>query len=401
MPDAHRRLDDAHEYWHESRDNYMDPHNFRRSFNAFLQALRSTVFLIERRKRSVPNGEENLRLWRGSAKEEPFYKWGMNSRDRVVHEADLALLSEAVITYSRVGVNYTIDRFNVTPNVSNDLLLSAMLTAKPDSVRNGLLTVTRRWVAEDLPDFELLAVGGELFSAIAALVRSFGGDGCDLDLPDRTCLADGVFDRPHCMATLKRDTRITIDVSTRQKLVADVRRFALDSDFDPKVAEERYGDFITPSGDPMHSAMTFMRRARLFLTVDSEALPFINLYRGDKIVEVMQLGLGDKSEQIAMFNHLAERVKLTGADGFVFIGEVWTSWRARPQVMHEHDFTYYDLKPNRNEALSVFAAMKDGRSVQFLQPFQRDAKGWPELEGTVRRAFGVPREFQPLVHVWH
>lgn len=402
IPDAHRRLDDAHADWHEALDAYMDPHAFRRKLNAFLQDLRSVVMLIERKKRKLPDGVNKLDAWRTHADERRFYRWGIQSRDLIVHEADLKLNSIAEITLSRLGRDFVIDRFNVTPEVDTDQLLLAMLLSKPSAVKDGLLTVSRRWVTSDLPDDELLAVAAELFATVTSLVELFhnDADACDLDLPQRVCHSHP-FERPNCMLELESRVSISIDLETRQRIVARVRSMRSDRDFDPEVARERYGEFFDVAGDPIRAAMPNMRRASLFLTVDSEALPFMSLYKGERVIEVLKVAVGDLAAKISLSRHLAERVRLTGADGFVFVGEMWAGWNNKPdRKVYSHESTYYNIRPERNEMLAVVAAKADGRVVCFYRQFDRDGNGMPVLKEHIHRSFTLPASLKPVAQVW-
>lgn len=391
---SHRRLDEAHAYWHDARDSYMDPHDFRRHFNVLLQCLRSVVYLAERKKRTAPNGESVLAAWRAEYGKDPIFRWGMDSRDLVVHEDDLLISSVATVEFSNSGRTYLIDR-STEPLLSNEELLVAMLLSKPESVRSGIITVARKWMANDLPDQELLAASASLYEMLRNLVNSLHAAPCAIELPTRACGEDSLS-RASCMLFPSETTSISIDVATRSALVAEVRSIKRDPDWDPEIARERYGKLFDVGGNPVVSAMAHMKRASLYLAVDSEALPYVTLFQGDRPVEVLLLAAADVAKG-GRFMYMAERIRASRADGFIYTSEVWTAHRKNPKPVHAHESTFYDLRPERDEALIVVAATADGRKVMFLRAFERDADGWPIPSERIDRSFTLPPETRVAV----
>ena len=109
-------------------------------------------------------------------------------------------------------------------------------------------------------------------------------------------------------------------------------------------------------------------------------MPWMMLYKGSNLVDTFQISAVSKPTLLAMFSGMAERVRATGADGFLFTAEAWTTWHPgvkRP--VHQHKGTFYDIKPERGEVLLVVAATSDGRRVSLQRHFARDEAGWPVL----------------------
>ena len=349
------------------------------------------VLLVERQKRAIQDGEVILTNWRTAFAGDPVYQWGMDSRDAVVHERDLDLSSVAVIEFVGPGQTFTLNPSNFGPSASNEELMSAMLMSKPRSVREGTLTVSRRWVSANLPNEELLGVGARLFEALRGLVVSFHiGEACSLDLPKRDCATDSLSSAT-CMQLTSATTSISIDVASRMQIVTEAYNLRLDEEWDPESARSRYGLLIDVGGDPVNTAMAHLKRASLFLTIDSEALPFATLYKDRQPLAKLLLGGADNTVTISVFQFLAERARATGADGFVFTSEIWTNHRTEPQKVHEHDQTFYDVRPDRDEALVVIAGTSDGRQVKFTRAFTRDSEGWPSVSEHIERSFTLDR----------
>ena len=406
-PDAHRRLDDAHAFWHDARDSYMSPSDFRRSLNSLLQALRSVVMLVERQKRKLPEGETELAAWRETAQRAPYFAWVIDARDLIVHEKDLLLHSTASVRYSASFTDTAINRFTVDPRAGTGEILSAALQTMPVNVSSGLLTVSRKWTVNDLPDLELLSVTAEIYSIAMKLVEAFHQDKdgvrCDAEIPDRDCYKGKRFNPPTC--TMQRDeaTTIVLDVATKGLLGGKTGRWDFDETIGPEALAEmtaRYGepDFIR--GDPMESAMKFLQLGANFLRTDGERLPNLGLYRGSTIIENWIPGSSSGIHKIGMMERMAERIRITGADGFLFTSEFWLGFRDVPASVPRGHGNYYDLRPDREEALFVVAAVRAGEATTIYQKFHRNTDGWPVLEERVRQAVGLSHEFAPLIRPW-
>lgn len=403
VPDSHRRLDDVHAEWHDALDAYFDVHKFRRTYNSFLATVQSTIDTISRKKRVIPGGEEKLRNWKTALSSDRFYKWGDKARNLVIHEADLSLHSVAWMEYTSLHHDTITRRIDVDPETSNDDLLTAFLMGSPEGIRTGLIRISRMWVANSLPDTELLEAGTRLYRNVARLVASFhiGGEhDCEnLGLPDRPCNPDTEFALPHCMAWMPQaPLSQSVDIETRQGLALRVRSVQHDPDVTLEQLREHYGDYFELKGDPIQVAPRQMRRASLFLTVDSEALPWMVLYKGGQNIGAFQIAAADGgTTKIAMFQAMAEKVRSAGADGFVFTSELWTTYKTgTDQKIHKHGTTFYDLKPERGEALAVISATRDGRRIMMLREFTRDESGWPVL-GKITTDSRLTHEWRPVL----
>jgi hypothetical protein len=375
----------------------MEPHEFRRHYNSFLQAARSTVLLTERQKRHIPDGQTTLAAWQDANKANPIYRWGTDSRDQVVHETDLALHSVAVIEYRNGATHFALDRYNVTPEISNAELLSAMLMARPEALRSGTLSVERKWIDADLPGVELLDAGARLYELLLDLMRAIhGGAQCALELPPRDCTKRSLGS-PACMRSISSATSLVLDLATRASIVGKARAWEASEDWNPEVARERYGSLIDVGGDPIRAAMAHMKRASLFLVSDTEALPFATLYHGEAPVEKLMVAVQTPSMRAGFFRHMGERIRAMEADGFIMTSEVWTNHRATAKPVATHDDTFYDIDPFRDEALLVVAATADGRRVMFRREFTRDEKGVAILSDRIDRLFSLPEEYAPVL----
>lgn len=404
VPDSHRRLDDVHAEWHDALDAYFDVHKFRRSYNSFLAAVQSTIDTIARKKRVIPGAEVKLNSWRASLSNDEYQRWGDRARNLVIHEADLLLHSVSWMEYTSLRHDTVTRRIEADPETSNEDLLTAFLMGTPEGIRTGLIRVSRKWVADTLPDTELLEAGTHLYRNVVRLVEAFHTDeptDCSgLRLPVRSCHAGtSEFLLPTCMDWMPQSPLSqSVDVETRQGLALRVASIERDPDINRESLREHYGDYFELKGDPTEVAPRQMRRASLFLTVDSEALPWMMLYRGSQNIGAFQIAAaGRGTPRIAMFQAMAERIRSTRADGFIFTSELWTAHKpGRTRKIHKHDATFYDLKPDRDEALAVIAASQDGRKIMMQREFTRDEAGWPVL-GRITTHGQFTAEWRPVL----
>src|SRR5213592_4214996 len=54
IPNTHEKIEESHYFLHNAAENYHWPDPFRWNLNAFLQALRSTTFYLQKEKDQVP-----------------------------------------------------------------------------------------------------------------------------------------------------------------------------------------------------------------------------------------------------------------------------------------------------------------------------------------------------------
>ena len=53
-----RRLEDAHELWHQAENSYFDPNAFRLAAQNTVQTLRTVTFILQNHKHIIPSFAE-------------------------------------------------------------------------------------------------------------------------------------------------------------------------------------------------------------------------------------------------------------------------------------------------------------------------------------------------------
>ena len=189
------------------------------------------------------------------------------------------------------------------------------------------------------------------------------------------------------------------DTSSERELAVSIHSFGRDEDnFSNKDLHERYGMTRSLDGDPIEIAPHQLRMAGKFVSIDSEAIPWMVLYKDKKVLDAFPISFRDQSEKVVMYRVISQRIQSLGANGFLFSGEIWTKHHPNKQrTVHSHDGTHYNIREDRDEALAVCAASHDGRQLTMVQEIVRNEEGWPET-GRVRSYGRLDRQWTPLLN---
>lgn len=412
IPNTHRRLKEAHQLWHQTVEQYQDPVGFRVNLNAAIQALRNITFVLQKEKKSIPDFESWYGQWRRRMGEDAVLRWLVEARNRIVKEGDLETYSMAkgtIMTWE----DYRIGEVSVPPLMPTEaialLIASEEMAGLPSDVRDtAVLEVERRWVAADLPDWELLEALAHSYGVLSVLVGE-AHEKCKFEF--RTCekrdsqgavIPDThLLGRLPCMVTTRAVKSVRLKLSEREFVSGEMIPLKLDPE-EGKQAAEEYGlvseDFPKSSkpDDIFEIAEWFVSRAKKVLAKDKYHSGIVALQTRDGRLEFVSMNPADQSEKYLMMQQLADHVGRTGAKGLVHICE---SWIASPEESVDRGLRVSEA-PNRREALSVTAAAEDGRVKSFVTLFSRDQEGEIQLEPTVEVEPGTPYFLERVRKVW-
>jgi hypothetical protein len=156
----------------------MEPELFRLNVNNFLQTARTVTFLVQKEKNSIPDFDrwhlENIaKPW----SDDEVMRWAKDSRNKIEKEGDLELNSLAQATLILGHLPET-DQAIEFPDQSllfrgtEALVKSAKQILPPDIADSSLIRIERRWVAEALPNHELLYALTVIYSRLHAACLS-------------------------------------------------------------------------------------------------------------------------------------------------------------------------------------------------------------------------------------
>jgi hypothetical protein len=375
IPNAHRRQHEAHRLWHRALDTYDDPDEFRTNLNALIQALRNITFILQKEHRGVPDFEAWYAGWQDVLRADGVLRWLVAARNMVVKEGDLETLSAATAGIQASWDEPEIVKFEVPPMVPT-VAIAAMLAGRdvPDDVRKGgLMRVERRWVVQDLPDWELLDALAHCYGILSLLVKSAHTQaGVPMHTYDMrgseprvlsTELAGG---RLPCMVAAEDARSVVVNLRTEEILQGRAVQPQLGS---REEAEKRYGPPLRPppeSNDPLDWAPFFMERAKQVLARDKWHAEFAFLFHPDGHRFTMTTMPRDQQEKYIFMNDVANEIRRFGFTGLVLTADAW--WTPLDEA--EPGKRPGEMK-GRSEALTVTAARSDGATRLLTTPYQR------------------------------
>lgn len=393
--DAHRRLMDFHEDIHRVIENYLDANEFRRFLNSALQNSRSVSFLVQKRKAKWTDFDIWYLEWQREVRTSAIARWAVESRNRIVKEEDLRMLSQAIITFYGERLSEAEDVLTVAPDTTVEEMvdLFAHLASSRPADKKGWIRIRRRWVDDQLPDHELVAALREVYASVARLIEAAheasGVARCLTPPFRRGCVTATIDPSLACLGGGDPLPAGMIDVATGSLLRLGYGRIEQDEAL-VQVGRERYGftPKLGPGVDAIAHADSRLELSKRFLEADGYAGPTLTLFRGDSDVRINPVFLGRNEPREFK---VAATVEMHGAwpfDSAVFASEMWLSrldgptrrgklmGLKRDEVL-DSNVEFFDPDPigDRDDALMVQAIAADGRSRVLIQPFARSAAG--------------------------
>ncbi|GAA1963942.1 hypothetical protein [Kitasatospora viridis] len=406
MPNAHRRLMDCHAQWHRLHEVYFDPHEFRLTLNSLVPNLRNVTWLLQKQKAQLAGFEEWYPRFQQNSGSSEIMRWVVKSRNRITKEADLELLSELQVIWHQDWLKRTIGTSSkYPPRMSiREIVSEVMRIYRPPF---GTMTVKRRWVDRALPTWELLDATSEAYSRLEGLLAEghsvAGVPVCDLEAHDRECVTSALRasgTRLRCMLDAKDDLEANFDLVDGVEIESTSLTIERDEDLLAESVERYGGRLILPAGDPISAVPGFMASARLLMEKDGQHATFTFLYRGDALLHMGGLIFDSQSSKILAFEKLASEMKAANADGILVIAESWFALPTERERELETIFFPARDRLDRKEALTVYAATRDGRTAGMISMVMRDDAGRAICAEPVEMDDPVANTLAPILRMW-
>ncbi|WP_414473572.1 hypothetical protein [Microvirga sp. M2] len=401
-----RRLEDAHQQWHQAEATYFDPDAFRRNIQTAIQTLRSVTFVLQNNKRIIPDFDAWYEPWRERLKADGLMSWMVEARNRIEKQGDLEAHSfvraAIVASYLEEGpeIQVPADLFSapwtLVKNIPDNLLGEHLR-------QNGVLEVERKWIENSLPEYELLDAVAIAYGRISQVVddahRQMG-----LEPPATTNMLTGEAftdgwrnGRLPCMISHRetRTARFRLSDGTPAELerkavkfdAAEAERVSARYDIDPKNA------FGSENNNRAVLQSLFETAKKMFLA-DRYHDSIVFLLRNGAPIHIMSLRPEDQSQKYLMMRGVADDVVRSGADAVIFISEVWIS-----QADPNKRYLRAALAPDRREALTATLVAKDDGPVQMVAEILRDGND-VALEQTSIVTGHAAFAFAPIYKAW-
>lgn len=169
----HRRMDDAHRLWHLAQDAYFEPDAFRVALQNCIQTLRSVTFVLKKEQSLIPDFDTWYPKWQDGLKRDRVMKWLVTARNKIEKQGDLNAFS---FVHARIIASYLdevpdIDiSVGLSEGVERLLRKIPRLALEKQVLEYGVLQIERRWVDEELPDYELFDALGYAYGRLSIIV---------------------------------------------------------------------------------------------------------------------------------------------------------------------------------------------------------------------------------------
>ncbi len=383
IPAAHNRLEEAHRLWHQAAQQYEDPVGFRTNLNACIQALRSVTFVIQKQKTNIPNFDSWYSEWQRKLKADPILNWIVQARNIIVKEGDLETKSIARASVLTSYDDPPYKEFSVSPLMPTMEIAYQLAEEELSEFlkQNGLLKVERLWVADSLPEHELLEALAHAYGVLSILINDAhlqaGIEGTQIYVKTKDDKPEPLeFPTEHlkgrlpCMVASDETRTAWIKLSTKELIKPFIQKSEIAT---LEEVKERYGPFVEALPKETKRPRNLKELAKIFfewgkhiLEVDGHHISLVVFISPDYSMSFMELRPEDRSEKYLMWSKVAEEIKRNGAKTILAISEAWVA----PQ---DQQFCYRPAEesPNRTEGLHLCAASANGEEFSFVCRFKR------------------------------
>ncbi len=390
--------------WHAMSGAYMEPDSFRMHLNSLIQGLRNVTFMVQKQKADLAGYEDWYTKFVKDITPKPLMRWAVKSRNRIVKESDLELLSEAKIRWVVNWVAKEERKFAFPPRMSSRQMLEVIFS-DPGNPRVGVVTISRRWVDKSLPDYELLHATREIFIELSRLLQAghtaAGVTSCAMDKREPACVAPAISVHPlACMDINSGLRQEHVDLEDGFG-INEIEHVIMRDEREVEKANRRYGSFSVTASGPIEAAPQLMESACMVLRKDKCHMPMMWSYRDGKIVDMISPNFLDQNGKYLMFHRLADRVETLRADGIVLVIEAW--WAPDDKRDAQGLLIPPRDREDRQEVLHVAAATRAGERLSLLSPFSRSEAGEIIFGETISgpdEELGVLGPFLPIFERW-
>lgn len=359
-----QRLYEISKFWDELSNSYHNSNDFIPNLNALIQALRNITFIAQSYKSIIPDFEEWYESKREEMRNDEKLKWAHDSRNLIVKSDNLKLKSRTTIElvnwrdyqYKTIledplTKNEEIIKFAISDLSRKDLL---------EILKDPLIRVNRSWVADNLPDFELLSLTSYVYVYFKSLV---------FDLFEKVGLNNSVlmndFEKNNLITSKSSlfddDRTIILSLKDGHRLSRHKTRVYKDPKIEKKV-KKRYSiseeNMILPNSKFPDKFEVIAKNAKRALLVDGFHMPMIFLFKGDEIDSFIPFLVADRSELYYAVRKFSDDIKKQKISGVILITEMWNK----------------DLNCEiKGESIGIAAITKDFFEMRFID-FERKGK---------------------------
>jgi len=401
---AFRRLHDAHRQWHLAEIGYFEPEEFRLALHSCIQTMRSVTFVLQSNKRNLTNFEEWYAPQQENMRRDIILRWLVEARNHIEKQGDLETFSQ--IRADIIASYFDNLRITTVEGRLFDDMKELFQKVPPcylvgQIFENGALRIRRRWVANSLPDYELLDAlayaYGKLSLLLTAAAEHWSIVPTALPLIHELDPSDPMPKkaRPTCMNLREGMLEGIFSLKDWRNIKAETKKIVIDES-EKSRARQRFEKLDRPAKPPgtlSEMAEYIFRAARIQMEADGYHIHIAFLQRGNRLVKMVELSYENRNDKYLLMRELAEIVRDSGADSVIYVGEAWTALSGDiPHMKFAADV------PTRQEIL-LLAACSRTESFRLSAPLTRNgeqvAVGMPSRTQSEETPF-----FAPIRKIW-
>lgn len=322
-----RRLRDLAQLLRNCGETYFSPDLFRQNTNQFLQTSRTVTFIIQKNKATIPDFD----AWYKANVLQPWgtdsvMSWAKDARNVIEKEGDLEMQSslQATVLYSYISdqdMVLEVTRKELLQASIDRLLQAAERKLPPGIADAAVLKIQRRWVANTLPDQELIYALTYVYSQLHLVCNSLAAhlnSALDLSVPHPTMIDPSSNDvaRVRFMKFGKhgvgRHTSVRIDA---------------DPSFQPPPALLRLKEELASAPKPTSLAEVVAMHAKMAQVIykhNGSHIPMLTLYDKEwNQIDFISTAFTDQAEKYLFWRNVADRAFYLKAFALVWTSESW------------------------------------------------------------------------------
>lgn len=321
-----RRLNDLWLILERCHDTYMEPELFRLNTNQFLQTSRTVTFIIQKNKDHLSGFDQWYQPIIAEWGRDKVMNWAKDSRNTIEKEGDLDLHSTLDLTlfWSYImeqDVSISTGRTELLQAGTKRLIRLARKILPSGLINSSAVRIERKWVANTLPDWELLHAFNYIYATLHQVCMEFSlhvGRSFDVAVPNPTDLLPA-----RETARMVRYLKLS-DLEVHSQVT---ERVWFDRN---KISEERL-NIIEPLKCSMEKSETIddvfdtlCNMASSTFEHDGCHVPMMFLY-GDEMrpIDFLTMHFRDRVDKYIFWRSAAERMIATKSKLVVNIGEAW------------------------------------------------------------------------------
>lgn len=312
-----RRLSDAAHALTNCGKTYFEPDLFRRNVNNFLTTIRTVTFLIAKDKAGIRDYEK----WLSSAigkywSDDEVMLWAKESRNYIEKEGDLELhssLSVALVCsyFNEDDESIEVGRSALVGAGVNELMRLAKIKL-PYGVRSAsAVKIERRWVANTLPNHELLQSMIYVYSRYRQACINLAhhlGTTLSPTVPTAASIGEGAVNERR-VRYVKFNDKASYAISTRQ---VEIDRTRTPPDWVKDVDRTRpifeiYAEMVERTFQHFGNHLTM-----IFLFAEDGA-----------VLKNIAFSPSDQVDKFIFWRSISEEIFYLRAESMIFISELW------------------------------------------------------------------------------